>query len=185
MSKQTKYITSGGLAFTEQKDMARLSREAADGWLLESFAFLGYRLRKGEPQQIDYCIDYTQVSERDMPGYEEMFEAGGWKKVCSSTNYIHIFSAPKGTVPIYTDNDTYSEKYGNSIRILKPILWVPILTLALLVVLLVAPVVGEASQLMRNMLIVGVVFGTIISVPVLMTYTAYVMRLWKVRRPRS
>jgi len=183
MNKQTKYIFSGGLAFTEKRDMARLSREAADGWLLESFAFLGYRLRKGEPQQIDYCIDYTKVSERDMPGYEEMFEAGGWHRVCSSTDCIHIFAAPKGTVPIYTDNDTYSEKYGNSIRIIKPLLWVPILTLALLAVLL-APAVAEAPLLVRNTLNVSIIIGAMISVPVLMTYTAYVIRLWKVRRLR-
>lgn len=48
--KNTKYVTSGGLAFTEKGDMQKLSKYAKRGWLLESFAPLGYKLRKEIPR---------------------------------------------------------------------------------------------------------------------------------------
>ncbi|MDI3411344.1 hypothetical protein QKW52_18370 [Bacillus sonorensis] len=44
--KQRKYIMSDGLAFSEEKDMKKLSDMASKGWVLDSFAFMGYRLKK-------------------------------------------------------------------------------------------------------------------------------------------
>jgi hypothetical protein len=110
MAKSKRYTISGGLAFTEQGDMDKLSRLAAKGWLLESFAFLGYTLRKGEPRQLTYCVDYNNVSPGELGNYIELFEASGWTRICSS-GHFHIFSAAPGTKPIYTDNETRLEKY--------------------------------------------------------------------------
>ena len=46
--RQTKYITSGGLAFSEDKDMEKLRRFSLKGWHVSGFKFMGYTLEKGE-----------------------------------------------------------------------------------------------------------------------------------------
>ena len=105
---QTKYIYSGGLAFTEKKDMDRLRDLARKGWLLERMHCLGYVLRKGKPQDIEYSLDYQKGPDEE---YFSFFEMSGWTHVCTVGNEIHIFSAPAGTIPIHTDQMTTFEKY--------------------------------------------------------------------------
>ncbi|MFT4398762.1 DUF2812 domain-containing protein [Bacillus sp. SW14] len=111
--KQKKYMMSEGLAFSEEKDMKRLSDMASKGWVLDSFAFMGYKLRKAEPRKLIYSIDYHDVGEESLAEYTEMFEAAGWERVCSSQG-MHIFSAEPGTSPIYSDQSTMKEKYKRS-----------------------------------------------------------------------
>ena len=106
--KKTKYVPSGGLAFYEEKDMKKLSEYARKGWILEGFAGLGYKLRKGECMNIEYSLDYQKEADDE---YFFIFEEAGWSHVCSVGYEIHIFSAPKGTKPIYTDKPTTIEKY--------------------------------------------------------------------------
>ncbi len=79
--KQKKYMMSEGLAFSEEKDMKKLSDMASKGWVLDSFAFMGYKLRKAEPQNLIYSIDYHDVGEESLAEYTEMFEAAGWERV--------------------------------------------------------------------------------------------------------
>ncbi|MGE9754398.1 DUF2812 domain-containing protein [Bacillus inaquosorum] len=111
--KQKKYMMSEGLAFSEEKDMKRLSDMASKGWVLDSFAFMGYKLRKAEPRKLIYSIDYHDVEKESLEEYTEMFEAAGWEHVCSSHG-MHIFSAEPGTSPIYSDQSTMREKYKRS-----------------------------------------------------------------------
>ncbi|MDP4524449.1 DUF2812 domain-containing protein [Bacillus halotolerans] len=59
--KQKKYMMSEGLAFSEEKDMKKLSDMASKGWLLDSFAVMGYNLRKAEPRNVTYSLDYRAV----------------------------------------------------------------------------------------------------------------------------
>ena len=106
--KKVKYIPSGGLAFYEEKEMKKLSKYAKEGWMLEKFAGLGYMLRKGESKNIEYSLDYQKEADEE---YFAFFEAAGWSHVCSVGNEIHIFSAPTGTKPIYSDKPTTVEKY--------------------------------------------------------------------------
>lgn len=106
--KKVKYVSSGGLAFYEEKEMLELAKYAKEGWILEKFAGLGYKLRKGEPQDIVYSLDYQNGADEE---YFAIFEAAGWSNVCSAGNEIHIFSAQTGTKPIYTDKPTIVEKY--------------------------------------------------------------------------
>lgn len=106
--EETKFIFSGGLAFSEERDMMKLSAYAKKGWALESFAPLGYKLRRSDPQNIIYSIDYQKGADDE---YFEFFEAAEWKHVCSIGNEIHVFSAPEGTKPIYSDKSTEIEKY--------------------------------------------------------------------------
>ncbi|MEH7253686.1 DUF2812 domain-containing protein [Neobacillus niacini] len=106
--RKVKYIPSGGLAFYEEKEMKKLAKYAKEGWILEKFAGLGYKLRKEESKDIEYSLDYQKEADDE---YFTFFEAAGWSHVCSAGNEIHIFSAPTGTKPIYTDKPTTVEKY--------------------------------------------------------------------------
>ena len=106
--KKTKYVPSGGLAFTEEKDMQKLSQFAKKGWMVERFTNFGYKLVEGEPKDIEYSLDYQKGADEE---YFLFFEEAGWSHVCSIGNEIHLFSAPAGTKPIYTDTQTTIEKY--------------------------------------------------------------------------
>ena len=117
MSKDTKYIPSGGLLLSEHKDMMKLTKLAKQGWILESFKNLGYKLRKGEPQDIQYCIDYNEEKE-DLEEYLSLFENSDWTYICSFDGY-HFFKAPKGTSPIYSDKETLSLKYEKQYKLMK------------------------------------------------------------------
>lgn len=106
--KKTKYVPSGGLAFFEEKEMKKLAQYAKEGWVLEGFAMLGYKLRREEPRDIQYSLDYQKETDNE---YFTYFKDAGWSHVCSAGDEIHIFNAPIGTKPIYSDKTTTIEKY--------------------------------------------------------------------------
>ena len=109
MAKDIKYVPSGGLVLSEEKDMKKLSKLAKEGWILESFEKLSYKLRRGKPEDVIYCVDYNEDKE-EIDSYLELFESSQWKHVCSFEAY-HFFKASSGTQPIYTDKDSLSLKY--------------------------------------------------------------------------
>src|SRR5690625_377928 len=115
---QTKYITSGGLAFSEDKDMEKLRRFSLKGWHVSDFKFMGYTLEKGESSDYIYSVDYRWLKEGEEEEYFDFFSSSGWSHVTSEGN-IHLFRARPGTKPIYTDRDTTVEKYENSSRLMK------------------------------------------------------------------
>ncbi|QHT46182.1 DUF2812 domain-containing protein [Bacillus sp. SB49] len=103
-----KYIMMDGLAFSEGKEMEKLARYAKKGWHVERFLLLGFRLRKGEPEEKQFEIDYRESPDED---YFDLFEEAGWRHVCSSVDYIHLFTAEPETTPLYTDKTSLLEKY--------------------------------------------------------------------------
>lgn len=107
--RQKKYVSSGGLAFSEKEDMRKLAKQAAKGWHLQDFAFMGYRLVRGEPKQVQYMIDYRTLDEAEEQEYLETFDHAGWRLVCSSYG-MYIFEASADVAPIYTDVDTKQDK---------------------------------------------------------------------------
>lgn len=111
--RQTKYITSGGLAFSENKDMEKLHSYSAKGWHVSNFKFMGYTLERGEAADYIYSVDYRWLDTHEEAEYFDFFSASGWSHVTSSGN-IHLFLAHPGTKPIYTDRDTTAVKYENS-----------------------------------------------------------------------
>lgn len=117
MAKNIKYVPSGGLLLSEDKDIKKLSKLAKEGWILESFEKLSFKLRKCEPQDIEYCIDYNNEKD-DLEEYLLMFENSHWKHICSYEGY-HFFKAPKGAIPIYTDKETLTTKYKKQYKIMK------------------------------------------------------------------
>ena len=85
---KTKYITSGGLAFSEGKEMEKLRRFSLKGWLVSGFKFMGYTLEKGE--RTDY-IDYRSLKEDEKEEYVEFFSSSGWTHVALPQKGIFIY----------------------------------------------------------------------------------------------
>lgn len=103
-----KLIPIGGLAFSEEKDLKKLSDYAKKGWLLDSIVTgFFYKLRKDVPQNITYALDYQNAPS---PEYFSLISVSGWQKVVS-LGTIHIFSAPEGSTPLYTDRLSEQDKY--------------------------------------------------------------------------
>jgi len=127
---QTKYITSGGLAFSEGKDMKKLRQYSLKGWHVRDFAFLGYTLERGESTDYIYSIDYRWLEEEEEEEYFDFFSSSGWSHVVSEGD-IHLFRALPGTKPIYTDRETTVEKHENSFNSIKNLVIPVILITAL------------------------------------------------------
>lgn len=106
--KTTKYIRNNGLGRFEEREMAKLERYSQQGWHLEGFyGFFKFKLRKGEPRNLKYSLDYEKYPDKE---YFSYFEDAGWMHVCSADE-IHIFCAPQNARPIYTDITSRIEMY--------------------------------------------------------------------------
>ncbi|MGE7623237.1 DUF2812 domain-containing protein [Viridibacillus sp. NPDC096237] len=114
---KTKYMMSGGLAFSEQKDMRKLQKKASKGWHLSSFATLGYTLEKKQPEEVQYSIDYRKLDKGEQEEYFELFSIAGWTHVCSSYE-MHIFKASPNTKSIYSDVESNIDKLA---RLARPV----------------------------------------------------------------
>ncbi|AKN30982.1 hypothetical protein Ccar_09035 [Clostridium carboxidivorans P7] len=149
----TKYVMSKGIAFSEHEEMQILSEYASKGWILYKFAFLGYKLKKANPQKLQYALDYRNNTDKE---YFSYFEEAGWHHVCSAANMIHIFSAPEGTKPIYTDNNTESEKYISEYKSMKKVAIPSLLCSILFIVLTLIAVYNHIPYAY------GIIFGILL-----------------------
>ncbi|MCD5323430.1 MULTISPECIES: DUF2812 domain-containing protein [Pontibacillus] len=113
--RKTKYIASGGLAFSEEEDMKKLSSLSEEGWIAKKLAPFGYVCKRGESKSLQYAVDYRKDADDEYFAY---FEEAGWTHVSTAVNYIHLFSAPEGTTPIYTDKPSTIEKYEAEKRVM-------------------------------------------------------------------
>ena len=154
-----KYVTSDGLAFSEEKDMKKLSELAKEGWILDKFAPFGYWLKKGEPKQIMYSVDDQLEADED---YFSYFEAAGWTHICSAGNQIHIFCAPEGTKPLYTDQGSLLERYKREKRQMgRYALPLFILTLVFHLISLqnwLPEIIGTVSMILGSLTLILLVF---------------------------
>ena len=141
-----KYTLNSGLAFSESKDLKKLSAKAKEGWLLCGFAFGGlfYKLEAGSPTNIDYNIDYREKPDKE---YFQMFKACGWDNVISSSNVIHIFKAPTGTTPIYSDHETEIEKYKSAKRMFEKAI---IVTLIAIIVFIILNILSQKNMTVED-----------------------------------
>ncbi|EQB86419.1 hypothetical protein J2Z44_002916 [Clostridium punense] len=106
---KNKYVMIGGFAFTEESDMEKLKNYAKEGWILDKIVGgFFYKLRKAEPQNIVYSLDYQNEANEE---YFDIFKEAGWTPVVSVENQMYIFSAQEGTKPIYSDSKTEIDKY--------------------------------------------------------------------------
>lgn len=108
-----KYVIISGFAFGEETDMKKLKGLAQRGWILDGLTSFFYRLKKGEPQNIEYSLDYQSDYDEE---YFRIFQEAGWTHRATLADEMHIFSAPEGTIPIYLDTAEQSEQYLPMIR---------------------------------------------------------------------
>ncbi|WP_252188985.1 DUF2812 domain-containing protein [Bacillus mycoides] len=51
---------SNGIAFSEEKDLKKLRKYAAKGWIIKRFKPMGYELEKGVAEDIIFSLDIRQ-----------------------------------------------------------------------------------------------------------------------------
>ncbi|SFE74444.1 DUF2812 domain-containing protein [Alteribacillus iranensis] len=174
--KETKYVGSWGLAFAEDFEMRKLAKLAKKGWLLEKIGAFGYKLRRGEKQHIQYAIDYQVHPEEE---YFTYFEEAGWSHV-ASLGEIHFFTAPEGTIPLYTDHASHIKKYETEKKKMGTIAY-PAFILTILL-FLCDMLFRSSSMIFAN---ISVTLGVIL-IPVLvftgMPYVAYTIKLYQMRK---
>lgn len=177
--RETKYITSGGLAFSEDKDMEKLRRYSLKGWHVRDFKFMGYTLEKGKSSDYIYSVDYRSIKENEKGEYFDFFSSSGWSHITSEGD-IHLFRAQSGTKPIYSDRDTSVEKYENLNRSLKYLV-IPLL----LITVLVWVGVMISSGIFNSLLQVMAVIFSVIAIPMTMTLFATYNNKLKVKEKKG
>ena len=173
--RQTKYITSGGLAFSEDKDMEKLRRFSLKGWHVSDFKFMGYTLRKGESSDYIYSVDYRSLKEDEEEEYFDFFSTSGWSHIASE-GHIHLFRAKPNTKPIYSDRVTSVEKYENSVRSMNYFA----IPFVLITVLAWVGVMISSGTLQSILFAIAGIF-TVIAIPTAWTVFATYNNIWKVK----
>ncbi|MFC0470126.1 DUF2812 domain-containing protein [Halalkalibacter kiskunsagensis] len=176
---QTKYITSGGLAFSEKKDMEKLRRFSLNGWHVKGFKFMGYILEKGESTDYIYSVDCRSLKEGEEEEYFDFFSSAGWLHIASEGN-IHLFRAKSGTKPIYSDRDTLIEKYANLSGSMKG-LAIPIVFITTLAWM--GAMVSSGTW--QSVLLVIAVILSVIAIPVAWTVCATYNNKWKAKEKKG
>ncbi|MED1569651.1 DUF2812 domain-containing protein [Bacillus paramycoides] len=172
---KTKYIMSNGIAFSEEKDLKKLRKYAAKGWIVKRFKRLGYELEKSIAEDVIFSLDIRELGENELEEYIEMFELAGWEYICSSYN-MHLFKAKPGTKPIYTDKATKQEKIKN---LRKPVKVTVAISTALLIVSYI--VYSISSGLLSTIFETVFLFSLVITIPMLMTLIATYYRSLRIR----
>lgn len=177
--KQTKYITSGGLAFSEDKDMEKLRRFSLKGWHVSDFKFMGYTLEKGEISDYIYSVDYRSLQEDEEVEYFDFFSSSGWSHIASEGD-IHLFRAHPSTKPIYSDRDTSVEKYENSNSSMKR-LAIPLVLITGLA--WVGAMISSGNS--RSFLQVIAIIYTVLAIPTTWTVITTYNNKWKVEEKKG
>ena len=106
------YEIGHGLAFFEEKDIKMCEEFAAHGYRLSSVIFGLYKFERALPEECDFSVDITDIkaTDTDFGDYLEKFAEAGWQYTCSCSA-LHYFRAPKGQIPMFSDNADLSRKY--------------------------------------------------------------------------
>lgn len=173
----TKYVISMGLAFAENEEMEMLSSYAKEGWILYKFGVLGYKLKKANPQKLQYSLDYRNNPDDE---YFSYFEEAGWHHVCSIGNTIHIFNASEGTKAIYTDSDTELEKYIGQYETTKKIAIPSSLCTILFLILTLLSKYSYISDIYRKVFGILLIPAAIVTVYSVLPCISYYFKMNKV-----
>lgn len=155
--KNTKYVMIGGYAFSENSEMKKLKKLAQKGWILDgvSSPILSYRFIKGEPQCLDFAVDYQSEVDEE---YFAFFDSKGWEHEATIGDEIHIFSAPENTRPIYTDRTSEFDKLETMREKFKyPSLFSLIIFAAMMLLDIIAPQEGLLYYVTEGVTIIAVI----------------------------
>lgn len=175
---KSKYVMISGFAFSEESDMEKLRNYAREGWILEDIvAGLFYKLKRDEPKDIVYSLDYQSEANEE---YFNLFIESGWKPVISVGNEMHIFSAQAGSNPIYSDCQSEIEKYIRMKRQAKKgTLYSLIVAVALIALLVISVITIRPIFLIVFGLLMLDIFVFIFN---FMPYIAYNSRIKQIRK---
>ncbi|MRX72373.1 DUF2812 domain-containing protein [Bacillus lacus] len=171
--RNSKYVMSNGLAFSEEKDMDKLRKFSLQGWHVRDFSFLGYTLEKGVNSEYIYNVDYRSLKENESEEYLDLLSSSGWNHVTSQGN-IHLFRASPGTAPIYSDRETVVEKHadlGSSMKVFS------ISLVAITALVWLGTFISKGF--LNNLLALTAVILTIIAVPAIWTVLTVYNNKWK------
>ena len=168
-----KYVMMGGYAFSEKSDMRKLKRLASEGWIFDGVVMpiFSYRFKKGMPQDLDFSVDYQKHVDED---YFSLFESAGWKHEATMGNEIHLFSAPAGTKPIYTDPLSDRDRLqtmGDQFR--NPAM----LSLVIFLALIALRFAFAPTGLWKLILLGGMILSIVTTVFTGIPYMGYLMRI--------
>ncbi|MEG0260607.1 MAG: DUF2812 domain-containing protein [Lysinibacillus sp.] len=172
--RQRKYITSGGLAFSEKKDMEKLRQFSLKGWHVSDFKFMGYTLEKGECTDYIYSVDYRSIKKDEEEEYFNLFVSAGWSHITSEGD-IHLFRAHPNTTPIYSDRDTYVVKYENLARSMN---YFAIPCVLVTVLAWVGAMISSGT--LHSIMSAVAIILTVIAFPTTLTVFANYKNKWKV-----
>ena len=106
------YSFANGIESYEQRALKMFEEMALQGYRLEKRLPFIWRFGIAEPEKHSFSADYYWIAKpSEFEAYKGLFANAGWNYVCSDFDGHHIFAAPKGTKPIYTDKDTLSAKF--------------------------------------------------------------------------
>ncbi len=171
--RQTKYVMSGGLAFSEKKDMEKLRRLSLKGWHVSDFKFMGYILEKGKSMDYIYSVDYRSINEGEAEEYFDFFSSSGWTHIASEGD-VHLFRALPGTKPIYSDRETLVEKHDNSGRAIK---WFALTLIFITALAWFGTFISIGPLQMTLTIIAGIL--SVIAIPTSWTMLAIYNNKWK------
>lgn len=171
-----KYMMSGGLAFSEQNDLEKLRKKAAQGWMVKRFKLLGYQLEKAPAEDVVFSIDYRDLKEGEDEEYFDLFEMGGWKHVCSDVG-IHLFKACPGIQPIYSDKESTIDKL---MRQKKPLIPVALMCIVFTVISYMLSQIGP--DVIQPTFHVLFFISMVITLPAVLTCGTLFFHLWKEKR---
>lgn len=132
--KKYKYLLNYGLEFDEERLIKKLNKLAKEGWILKEMNTFHYKLEKETPQDLQYTMDFKNFDSESEEEYLEMIEASGWKCMCSYKGY-YFFASQPGTTKIYTDSESYLEKYKDTKVLFKKDTIYSAITLVLLLMI--------------------------------------------------
>ncbi|AQP54116.1 hypothetical protein CBF34_06130 [Vagococcus penaei] len=167
--RNKKILYSKGIAYYPELEALRLKSELASGWQIEKLNCLGfYIFKKVLPQEQEFVIDFYSGAKKEASEYEELYAICGWQPVITYRHRYYIFSAPAGTSPVYTDEDTFTTRLSAENNwLLKNYTIYGLLSLLLTVLIQLSPVKSMLMTLpwfyyiLSTVLMVGVLFPII------------------------
>lgn len=174
-----KYVINNGLAFNEESDMKKLGNYAKQGWVLEDIVAAGflYKLKKDAPKDINYSMDYQEETTEE---YFSMFSEAGWTLVVSLGNKMHIFSAPSGTKPIYSDCESEIDKYTSMKKKMgRGSIYSSIITFIFAILLVISAIIIRPIFLIILIIFIASIFPFVFN---FLPYLVYNYKLKKMRK---
>jgi hypothetical protein len=127
------------MAWQDQEEEVWLRQMAQQGYHLSSMVFPAvYEFTVGEPRDVIYQLDYTNVKRGEVDAYLQLFEDAGWECVGTWLGWYYFRKAADSGSPneIYTDVESKIQKYQ---RLLTYLVIFPIILAASITSLFTEP----------------------------------------------